>query len=95
MITTSTSFNVKDGWHESSKRILRLLIDEGALVSKKDGRGKLPLHYAAENNNIYAAELLLSNHSKIMSKDNDGKAPLDYAESGEMIQLLKKYGARE
>ncbi len=30
-----------------------------------------------------------------MSKDNDGKILLDYAESGEMIQLLKKYGARE
>ncbi len=95
VIYTSYSFRDENGWHESSKQILKLLIDKGAFVSKKDRKGKMPLHYAAERDNTYAAELLLSNHSKIMSKDNDGKTPLDYAESGEMIQLLKKYGARE
>ena len=95
VIHTGFSFRNKSGWHKPSKRILKLLIDKGALVSKKDVRSKMPLHYAAEENNIYAAELLLSNHSKVMSKDNTGKTPLDYAESGEMIQLLKKYGARE
>ena len=95
VIYTGYSFQDKDGWHESSKRVLKLLIDKGAFVSKRDGRGRIPLHYAAERNNIYAAELLLSNHSKVMSKDNDGKTPLDYAESGEIIQLLKKHGARE
>jgi len=95
VIYTSYSFRDENGWHESSKQILKLLIDKGAFVSKKDRKGKMPLHYAAENNNIYAAELLLLNHSKVMSKDNDGKTPLDYAESSEMIQLLRKHGARE
>jgi len=95
VVTTSFSFENENGWPKYSKKILGLLIDKGAFVSKKDARGKMPLHYAAERSNTYAAELLLLNHSKIMSKDDAGKTPLDYAESGEMIQLLKKYGARE
>jgi len=95
VVSTSISFKNKGGWHSVSKEILRLLLEKGALVSKKDENGKMPLHYAAEFNNIFAAKLLLSNHSKVMSKDNNGKTPLDYAESGEMIQLLKENGARE
>lgn len=93
VIRASPPFKNKSGL--LSKLILKLLVKKKAFVSKRDVRGKMPLHYAAERNNIYAAELLLSNHSKVMSKDNDGKTPLDYAESSEMIQLLKKYGARE
>jgi hypothetical protein len=37
----------------------------------------------------------LSNYSKVSPKDKFGKTPLDYAESGEVIKLLKQYGATE
>ena len=78
-----------------SQMILDVLIDYGAHVSGVDENNMTPLHHAAKESNVYATRLLLKNNAKVMSKDNNGKTPLDYAESGEMIQLLKKYGARE
>ncbi len=95
VLETSFIFN-NDGYSkETSKLLLKLLLEKEALVSKKGPRGKIPLHYAAENNNVFATKLLLTNNSKVMAKDNSGKTPLDYAESGEIIKLLKQYGARE
>lgn len=78
-----------------SEKILRELLKRGAHVSAKDGDGETPLHAAAEYNHLFAARLLIEAGAKVMPKDNKGKTPLDYAQSGEMIKLLKKYGAKE
>ena len=75
--------------------ILRELLKRGAFVSSKDESERTPLHIAAENNVLFAAEILLSEGAKVMPRDIEGKTPLDYAESGPMIRLLKKHGAKE
>lgn len=80
---------------EAAKQILKELLKRGALVSAQDDAGKTPLHIAAKYDHIFAAKLLLEAGAKVMPKDDSGKSPLDYAASGEMIKLLKKYGAKE
>ncbi len=90
------SGNANDSYESrTAKKILSVLIDYGAHVSGRDENNMTPLHHAAKESNIYATRLLLKNNAKVMSKDDDGKTPLDYAESGEIIRLLKKHGARE
>ncbi len=94
-IYTSFLFGTDKRDHEPGKKIIQLLLENGAYVSGKDQNGLTPLHYAAKYNNIFAAHLFLIKGSKVMSRDNEGKTPLDYAESAEIIKLLKEYGARE
>lgn len=60
-----------------------------------DSKGRTPLHFAAQADNLRAAELLIREGARIMARDEQGRTPLDYAESASMIQLLKKHGARE
>jgi len=89
-------FKLSEKWRsEAAKQILKELLKRGALVSAQDDAGKTPLHIAAKYDHIFAAKLLLEAGAKVMPKDDSGKSPLDYAESGEMIKLLKKYGAKE
>jgi ankyrin repeat protein len=74
--------------------LLRLL-EAGAKVSGVDSIGRTPLHIAAENDNVRAAEILIREGAKVMPRDGAGKTPLDYAESSAMIKLLKQNGATE
>jgi ankyrin repeat protein len=92
---TSILFIADNRDHEPGKEILRLLIENGAFVSGRDRAGRTPLHIAAQENNIIAANLFLENGAKVIPEDDKGLTPLDYAESGEIITLLKKYGASE
>jgi len=78
-----------------AEKILQDLIKKGAFVSSRDENDKTPLHIAAEYNHLYAAQLLLKSNAKVMDKDKSGRTPLDYAESSEMINLLKKFGAKD
>lgn len=97
----STSFLIgrkkrgNERYQEFAKTIIKRLIDAGAAVSGRTANDLTPLHLAAEEDNVFAAKLLLKNHAKVIPQDFEGKTPLDYAESPEMISLLKKYGAKE
>lgn len=75
--------------------ILRSLLKAGAYVSARDETGLTPLHLAAKRNSVLAAQILLESDAKVMPRDGAGRTPLNYAESGEMIRLLKEYGAKE
>lgn len=89
-------FKLSETWRsEPAKQILKELLKRGAYVSAQDDAGKTPLHIAAKYDHIFAAKLLLEAGAKVMPRDNSAKTPLDYAESGKMIKLLKKYGAKE
>jgi ankyrin repeat protein len=77
------------------KPVYELLLSNGAHISKRSEHQMTPLHYAAIENNVDATKYLLLNYSKVSPKDKFGKTPLDYAESGEVIKLLKQYGATE
>lgn len=92
----TTAINMKSKRNlKQAQDVLSLLVKHGAYISGRDSQNKTPLHWAAKFNNIHAARLLLENNSKVMPKDNLGNTPFDYAESGEMIRLLKSYGAKE
>lgn len=80
---------------KNAKKILNVLIKNGAYVSGLAFNGKTPLHIAAERNNLYAAKLLIKAGAKISPRDIKEKTPLDYAESAKMIKLLKNSGAKE
>ena len=77
------------------KPVYELLLSNGAHISKRSEHQMTPLHYAAIENNADATKYLLLNYSKVSPKDKFGKTPLDYAESGEVIKLLRQYGATE
>jgi ankyrin repeat protein len=78
-----------------AQQILELLIDSGVAVSSLEVNGRSLLHLAAATNNLFAAKLLLESGAKVIPTDDYHKTPLDIAESGEMIQLLKKYQGKE
>jgi len=44
---------------------------------------------------VIAAEQLIEANAKVNSQDDSGKTPLDYAESGDLINLLKRSGAKD
>jgi ankyrin repeat protein len=69
------------------------LLKAGAKISGMDSKGRAPLHIAAREDNVRAAELLIQEGARVMARDEQGRTPLDYAESASMIQLLKKHGA--
>ena len=71
------------------------LLKAGAKVSGMDKQGRTPLHVAAHNDNVVAAESLIRAGARLMARDAKGKTPLDYAESASMIALLKNHGATE
>ncbi len=77
------------------RSVIKALLQHRALVSARDGDGKIPLHIAAEKSNIVRARMLMEAGCEMMPKDNKGKPPLDYAESAEMIKLLKDHGAKK
>lgn len=77
-----------------AQQVLELLITAGADVSGLEANGKSLLHMAVETNNLFAAKLLLESGAEVIPIDDTHKTPLDIAESGEMIQLLKKYQAK-
>jgi ankyrin repeat protein len=82
-----------------SKRLATLVIEgllkHGAKVAHRDSTGRTPLHIAAMDNNLVAAEILIAHGATIMPRDDSGKTPLDYAETAEMINFLKSHGATE
>jgi cytohesin len=87
------------------KDVAELLIAKGADVNAKDKNGRTPLFKAAmplfsafiEGQKDFA-ELLIAKGADVNVKDNNGTTPLQgagYAGKMEIVELLKKHGARE
>lgn len=67
-----------------------------AIEVETDSNDKTPLHFAAMNNHIDTAEMLISKGANVNAKDFDGNTPLHLAASGgnpEMCKLLIEKGA--
>lgn len=62
--------------------IIQLLIDQGADVNVRDGKGKTPLHCAAVTANLECMRTLLENGADANLMDGDGNTPLMLARRG-------------
>lgn len=71
------------------------LIKNGAYVSGVDSDMMTPIHYSCLKNNYIVTKILLEAGAKVLSKNKEGLRPIDLAQSGEVIKLLKQYGAVE
>lgn len=63
---------------ECSISKIRKLLDKGASPNARDEGGMTPLHYAAMEGSLNAAEALIK-HSDVNARDKDGRTPLHLA----------------
>lgn len=76
------------------KEIVAALIARGAKLGTSDFQGKSPLHIAVEKDDIFVAELLITNGAEINARAGvQGFTPLYFVKSQEMVKLLKENGA--
>ena len=61
-------------------KLLKILIKKEKYVNKKDNKGRIPLHFAALNNNYDCCKILIDNFGDSFVYDCYGKRPIDYAE---------------
>jgi ankyrin repeat protein len=77
-----TALHVAAGWGykgERSLTVIRILLASGADIDARDMQRQTPLHWAAQEGNRDAAELLVQNGADQTVRDNGGKAPVDYS----------------
>ena len=79
---------MKAGRRRSAEKSFKYLIKAGAKIAQPDKWGMTPLHWAANDDNVRAAEILLGASAPLNRKDFEGKRPKDYAKSAAMIKLL-------
>ena len=76
--------------------VVQLLLEKGAEVETKDGKGQTPLFWAAENGHRAVVQLLLEKGAEVETRDQNGQTPLFWAaENGHeaVVQLLIEKGA--
>ena len=66
-----TPLHLASGW--GNKRLMRLLIKNGADVNAQDNRGNTPLHYAYNQRTV---DLLLQNRADISIENHQGEVPI-------------------
>ena len=77
-------------------KVKMLIQADPKLVSKKDGDGRTPLHWAAAEGHKEVVEFLLENKADVQAKDNDGQTPYQLAAFDKGVaELLKEHGGRK
>ena len=83
--------------YASNKQSAALLISNGASISARDNKDRIPLHRAAENGYVDVVDLLVRKGSAINDRDNEGWTPLHYAArwhgNADMVNTLLAHGA--
>lgn len=70
---------------------IRTLMEFGADLHARDGKGNTPLHTAIAHGKLHAAAQLVSLGASLTEQNNDGAPPLDAAEEG--LEGMKGYDA--
>ena len=76
--------------------VVKLLLDHGANIERRDSKGWSPLSYAAETGHEAVVELLLYHGANTEAGDKDGGTPLSYAAGNghdAVVKLLLDHGA--
>lgn len=60
-------------------KVLKLVIDSGTDINKKDNDGKTALHHSVANGHTICTEILIQNGADINSKDWNGETVLQVA----------------
>ena len=69
---------------------LKVMLESGLVdLEAKSNIGRTPLHYAARNNFLAVAKLLISSGAEVNADNNSGWTPLHSADFQEMQELLK------
>lgn len=84
---------------DGSGELLSILLSSGADANLADHAGWTALHFAANEYHVEVAEILLKAGANVDSEDSHGNTPLFRAVfasqgRGEMIHLLRRYGAQ-
>ncbi|MDC0358633.1 ankyrin repeat domain-containing protein, partial [Oligoflexia bacterium] len=76
-----------------SAKIVQLLLECGADVNARDanGKGRLPLHWAAQEGYLKTSKILINNHSQIDGPDEHGFTPLGIAVPEGHLELVKLF----
>ena len=76
--------------------VIRLLLQKGADVNKRDRFGRTPVHHAARDNSTEAIAMLIEHGASINITDDEGDTPVHWAvrwNKTEAIAMLIKHGA--
>ena len=56
---------------------VKILIEKGANIHRKDNDGWTPLHFASDNGHTETVKILIQKGASIHEKDNNGNTPLN------------------
>ena len=79
--------------HLPDESLIQQMIDAGADVNAMDGDANTPLNFAARQDDLALARLLLKNGADPNAETERGYAVIRFARSDSMQRLLVKYGA--
>jgi ankyrin repeat protein len=75
---------------DGSLRSVKILVELGANVNKKDGRDWTPLHYAASEGYLEIVRFLLRCEANVQTKNLEGDLPVDLADEEAVKDLLTR-----
>jgi ankyrin repeat protein len=80
--------------HCPDLRVIRALLAAGAKLEAADGDNNTPLNYAAREDQVAVAELLLQAGANPLAETERGYTAAEFARSDAMLQLLARHGCR-
>src|SRR4029077_676507 len=81
--------------YKNNPQIVSDLVAAGADVNSRDETGLTPLMMAAAAGNAEIASTLITAGADVNAKNTEGHTALDLAEKPEVIDVLKKAGAKQ
>ena len=79
-------------------KMIKLLIEAGSPVNVQDQVGDTPLHDAASQGHVEAAQVLIGAGAAVNAKNHRGETPLDLAEQNDherLAEVLKAAGGQQ